>query len=196
MRKRWMCVVLLFAACSEKSAAPPATATPSETATATAAAAAPTPPTLAEAQRMIAESEEFAAFAPDYAAFTVPVTVDASEEDPKRSVAEDLERNGWVTIENNTVAFTDKAKNDKRFNMRQNGSFDIAPLGSKEIIAVQQVVPGNEGQVRVFFVWKLVPNEIGKEIDLLDQIFIDENEAMATLIHDGTSWSVLKITSV
>ena len=80
--------------------------------------------------------------------------------------------------------------------IRQNGSFDIAPLGNKEVVATNQVVPGNEGQVRVFFVWKLVPNEIGKEIDLLDQIFIDENEAMATLIRDGTSWSVLKITSV
>jgi hypothetical protein len=50
--------------------------------------------------------------------------------------------------------------------------------------------------VRVFLDWKWTPNEISSEIDLLSQMFIDEDEALATLIHDGTSWSVLKITPV
>ena len=192
MMKRLACVVLLLAACGGEK---PAETTTAATATTTTAAAAPALPTLEEAQKIVAESGPFSEFELDYAAVNVPVSLATASEE-QRSVADDLKRTGWVTIENDTVAFTEKAKNDPRFNMRQNGFFDVVPLGKKQIVATKQVVPGDAGQARVFFVWQLVPNEVGKEIDLLSQRFIDENDAMATLIYDGTSWSVLKITPV
>lgn len=191
MRKRCLLALLLFAACSEKPAA--TTTTTSEAATGTAPAASPAPPTPAEAQKIIAASEQFRELRSEQAGFNVPLTLDTATDETK-SVAEDLARTGWVTIDGASVTLTDKAKRDERFQVRQNGSFDILPLGTKEILAIKQILPGDQGQVRVFLDWKWAPNEISSEIDLLAQMFIDEDEALATLIHDGTSWSVLKIT--
>ena len=81
----------------------------------------------AQWRAIVAESGAFGEFEFDQAAVSVPVTLDPARLEAM-AVAIDLQREGWIEIDEQKVTFTGKAKNDKRFLMRQNGFFDVVPL--------------------------------------------------------------------
>ena len=81
-----------------------------------------------------------------------------------------------------------KAKEDKRFLVRPNGTLDVVPLAKKELVSIDAV----RGE-RVDFTWKWIPNEVGA---LLKDRFAGDQKATATLLWDGTTWTVLRIEAV
>ena len=103
-----------------------------------------------------------------------------------------LAKAGWIGIDGDGhVVLTEKAKKDRRFLLRPNGFLDIVPLAKKEFIGVEAVHVNPEGQPLVDFRWKWVANEIGA---LAGDRYSGEQLAIATLLWDGSQWSVLRIT--
>lgn len=152
--------------------------------------AAPPPPSPDEARTLIANSPEFSEFQFTHAAYTLPMQHPAMH-DEARKVARDLRRAGWISIDGaGTVVLSPKARDDKRFLVRQNGVVDIVPLARKELVAVDAVTPGADAAPQVDFRWHWIPNEIGR---LFGDRYAGEQRARATLIWDGTRWSVLRV---
>jgi hypothetical protein len=152
--------------------------------------ATPPPPALAEAQTLIANSAEFSEYEFTNAAYTLPMQQSAMHE-PARAVAADLRKAGWIAVDGSgTVVLTPKAKGDKRFLVRQNGVMDIVPLARKEVIAADAVTRDEAGAPVVDFRWRWVPNEIG---ELFGDRYSGEQQARATLLWDGSQWSILRI---
>lgn len=107
-----------------------------------------------------------------------------------RTVSKALAKNGWIGVDGDgNVILTGKAKADKRFLLRQNGFIDIVPMAKKEFVGVSALHVNPEGQPLVDFRWKWVPNEIGALTDR----YTGEQLAIATLLWDGSQWSVLRI---
>ena len=88
------------------------------------------------------------------------------------------------------VVLTGKSKSDKRFLVRPNGILDIVPLAKKELGEVTAVRMNDDGTAAADFTWTWVPNEVGRTF--ADR-YAGTQQATATLIHDGTSWSILGI---
>jgi hypothetical protein len=115
--------------------------------------------------------------------------------EPQREAAQQLIAAKWLKFDGDTLALTEKSENDRRFLMRPNGTLDIVPLAKKEMGAVTAVAEGPEGPVATF-TWKWLPNEVGQSFTkgALAERFAGEQSGKATLLWDGTGWTVLRIT--
>jgi hypothetical protein len=181
-------VAFLAVACGGERAIPP----PAEsTAVEVVRASLPPPPPVEDAARIVSGSAEFSDYQFTRAAFTLPMKEPAMTPEV-RVTSRALVKAGWIGIDGDAnVVLTDQAKNDKRFLVRPNGFLDIVPMAKKEFIGVEAVHVNPEGQPLVDFRWKWVPNEIGA---LAGDRYSGEQLAIATLLWDGSQWSVLRIT--
>jgi hypothetical protein len=116
--------------------------------------------------------------------------------EPVRQSVKELVAAGWLDLDPaGNVALTDKSRNDKRFLLRPNGLLDIVPLAKKEMGEVTSVRANDDGTARVDFTWRWIANEVGSSFKtgLVADRFAAPQDGAATLIWDGTTWSVLKI---
>lgn len=179
-------IALLLMACTKEEPSVPATGS-------AAAKPATPPPSAAEARTIIMGSMEFGEFQFTEAAYTLPVS-GAMMNEPQRKAARDLATAGWITIENTgDVSLNEKSRNDKRFLMRPNGLLDIVPLAKKEMGDVQGMRTNDDGTVAADFTWRWMPNEVATSF--LSDKYQGTQNATATLMHDGTNWTLLKIDS-
>lgn len=188
--KRLLAVLLLFAAActSEKPAIADADATETKP-------AAPAPPSPEQARDLIANSADFGEYEFTNAGFTLPVSGAAMSE-PARVAAKELAVAGWLALEGTgDIALTDKSRADKRFLLRPNGLLDIVPLAKKEMGAVTAVRPNDDGTVTVDFAWRWIANEVGTAFrtGLVHDRFAAPQDGRATLMWNGTAWTILKI---
>jgi hypothetical protein len=179
-------VLLLLAACKAEQ--------PAATATDAAKPATPPPPSIAETRELIAKSAELGEFEFTNAAFTTPVNL-ATASEPVRASAKELAAAGWINIDGGTVALNEKSRGDKRFLMRENGILDVVPLAKKEMGDVTAVTPNPDGTASAEFTWRWIANEVGTafKTGTLAERYATPRTSKATLIWDGTSWSVLEI---
>jgi hypothetical protein len=139
--------------------------------------------TPAQAKELIAGAPEFGDYQFTNAAVTIPLKRSALRTD-QAAIAKRLAAGGWIRFDGDDV----KAKEDKRLLVRPNGTLDVVPLAKKELVSVDAV-----GGEKVDFTWRWVPNEIGA---LLKDRFAGDQKARATLLWDGTNWTVLRIEPV
>lgn len=180
-------LALLFACSAEQ----PATTTTEAAAT----PQAPPPPSPDTARTLIAESPAFGEFEFTNAAYTLPTDGSLANENT-RAVAKDLADAGWISVaRNGDLTLTAKAESDRRFLLRPNGTLDIVPLAKKEMGDVTAVRQNADGTVAADFTWRWVPNEIGSTLQagFLQERFAGTQRGTATLMWDGSSWSVLSI---
>ena len=179
--------LLLFAACR----APEPARTTSSSAPAKPAVA---PPSAADAQRIVAASPEFS----DYEFTNASVTLPMKSPMPPYLAADakQLAAAGWLREGAGGIELAPKAKGDKRFLVRQNGYLDVVPLASKELTAVTTVKPSADGTASADFTWKWIPNEVGSAFARgpLHDRYAAPQAATATLMWDGSAWTVLRIT--
>ena len=152
------------------------------------------PPTTAEAKEIVRKSSDFSEFQFTNVTYTLPMKHSMMNE-PARQAAADLEKAGWIDTHGDQVLLSAKGIQDKRFVSRPNGFVDIMPLARKEMGEVTAVRPTSEG-VDVDFTYKWIPNEIGNAFTsgpIKERLSAPQHEATATLIHDGTSWMILRI---
>lgn len=190
--KRNLAVALLLLAACGGSEAPIADSSTSAT---TAAPTPPPPPTAEQAREMIATSAELGEYQFTNAGFTTP-TSGAMMSVPVRQSVKELAAAGWLKLDPmGDVALTEKSRNDKRFLLRPNGLLDIVPLAKKEMGNVTAVRANPDGTATVDFTWRWIANEVGASFKtgLVHDRFAAQHNARATLIWDGTSWSVLSI---
>lgn len=187
--RRVVALVLLAFACGRgeppKPAEQPARAAPP-----------PLPPAAAEAKEIIASSPEWSEFEFTHAAWTLPMKRSLMN-DPARAAAADLARAGWIRIAGDEVVLTAKALGDKRWLVRPNGYVDIVPLAKKELIAVTAVRPAPDGTATAELSWRWLPNEIGSAFrsGVVHDRLASTHAARATLLHDGSGWTVLRIVT-
>lgn len=188
MKRFAIALAFLLAACGGET---PQTAT---TATTAPAPAAPAPPTAEEARRIIAGAAEFGDFEFTNAGYSLPM-LRSMMNAPQREAAAQLVKAKWLKFDGDVLALAAKAEGDKRFLVRPNGTLDIVPLAKKEMGAVSGVEAGPEGPVAAF-TWKWLPNEVGQSFTEgpLAERYAGQQTGKATLLWDGTSWSVLRIT--
>ncbi len=172
--KRFL-ALLLFAACSKP--APPAPP---------AKPALPAQLSVAAAQSLIENAPELGDYQFTNASFTIAQKKSAMNPLMLEG-AKKLAAAKWIRIEGDRVELTPKAQADKRFLVRSNGFIDLVPLAKKELIAVTAV-----RQDAADFTWKWVPNELGAT---LGQPPAGEQKATAKLMWDGSSWTVLGMSS-
>jgi hypothetical protein len=137
-------------------------------------------PTPTQAKDLIANAPEFGDYQFTNAAVTIPLKRSAMRAD-QAAIAKALAGGGWIRFDGDDV----KTKEDKRLLVRPNGTLDVVPLAKKELVSVDAV----RGE-KVDFTWKWIPNEIGA---LLKDRFAGDQKATATLLWDGTNWTVLRI---
>ena len=181
--KRLIAIALLLVACSREETV--------TTTTAEAKPVAPPPPTADDARKVIQSSMAFGEYEFTDASYSLPIAGSMMNE-PQRAAARDLALAGWLALEKSGDAtLTEKARNDKRFLVRPNGILDIVPLAKKEMGSVVAVRAESDGTVSADYTWSWIPNDVA--IAFLRQKFEGTHEATATLMHDGTQWTVLKI---
>jgi len=191
MKRALAVALLLLAACGspdEKPISDQATSTSTAPAT-------PPPPSPQQARELIANSAEFGEYEFTNASFTTPVS-GATMSEPVRQSVKELAAAGWLELDPaGDIALTEKSRNDKRFLLRANGLLDIVPLAKKEMGDVTAVRPNPDGTAMVDFTWRWVANEVGSafKTGLVHDRFATPQDGRATLIWDGTSWSVLRI---
>ena len=147
-------------------------------------------PSVEEARTLIASSSDFSEYEFTNASYSLPMQRSMMNE-PAQKAADDLRRAGWIGFDGEgNVTLTAKAKGDKRWLVRQNGFVDIVPLAKKELTSFSAVREDPEGAAADFD-WKWIPNEIGDAFQ--KERYAAPQKATATLIHDGTSWTILRI---
>ena len=137
---------------------------------------------------------EFGEFDFTSAGWTTPVSGSRMSE-PVRAEAKQLADAGWIAFdESGDVMLTEKGRNDRRFLMRQNGILDVVPLASKEFGKVE-AVRDRDGDVTVDFTWRWVPNEVAQALKTgpTHDRYAAPQKATASLMYDGTKWTILKI---
>jgi hypothetical protein len=188
MKRAFIIALLLLAACS-KEPAPPTT-------TAAEQAKTPPAPTAEQARELIAKSSDFSEFEFTHAGITIPVSGAAMSE-PARQTATQLAAAGWLEFDGaGDIMLTDKSRSDKRFVLRENGLLDVVPLAKKELGNVSVVRMNPDGQAVAEFTWRWIPNEVGTALTSgleHDRFAATSQNANATFIWDGTTWSLLKI---
>lgn len=191
MKRIAFALAFLLAACGGEE--PQQTATTATEASAPAPKT-PPPPTTDEAREIVAKSGELGHFEFTNAGYTIPLQRSAQNE-PQRDAANDLVKAKWLRWSGDTLELAPKAEGDKRFLMRPNATLDIVPLAKKEMGSVTSVESGPEGPV-VSFTWKWLPNEVGQSFTKgpVAERLAGEQTGKATLLWDGTSWTVLRIT--
>ena len=185
MKRIFIVTLLLLAACGG-----------SEAPVAEQSKPAPPPlPSVQQAREMLAGSAELGEYEFTNAGFTTPVS-GATMSEPVRQSVKELTAAGWLKLDSaGDVALTDKSRNDKRFLLRANGLLDIVPLAKKEMGDVTSVRANDDGTARVDFTWRWIANEVGSAFKTgpVAERYAAQQDGTATLIWDGTSWSVLKI---
>jgi hypothetical protein len=156
---------------------------------------APPPPDIATAAQIVAGSPEFGEFEFTNAAYTLPLK-DSMMNEPARAAAKDLLDAGWIVMSGGDVALGSKANGDRRFLIRPNGFGDIVPLAKKQFLDVDALKPQADGTINAEFSWKWIPNDIATSFHSgeLKSRFEGERDATATLMWDGSAWTVLRIT--
>ena len=190
MRRLLVVLSLVVAACGEREATQTSTAGGPKP-----APASPAPPTPDEAGALVAGSAEFSEYQFTNAAFSLPMSRTAMNA-PALEVANQLKSAKWIAFDGDgKVVLTEKAKNDRRFLVRQNGFVDIVPLAKKEFLGVDSVNSNESAEPTVDFRWNWVPNEIGSvfKTGMLKDRYTGEQRARATLLWDGSAWTVLRI---
>jgi len=181
---RWLVVAAaLLVACGRGEAPKPAAA---------AATKVIPPPSIAGAQKIVAESPEFSEYQFTYAAVSLPMKTTPVSRDN----AQQLAAVGWARLHGDELELTQKAKSDKRFIVRPNATVDVVPLAKKEFGTVTEVKAKPDGTVDATFTWKWIPNEVGAAFTRgeLHERYAAPQRATATLMWDGSAWSVLRIT--
>lgn len=185
--KRSIAVLLFLVACtSEEGPVTETTATKPAT---------PPPPTAQQARELIMSSPEFGEYEFTNASYTLP-TSGAAMNEPARTAAKELAAAGWLAVDpNGDIALTDKSRTDKRFLLRPNGLLDIVPLATKEMGEVTGVRPNADGTVMADFTWRWKPNEVGAAFrtGTVHDRYAAPQDGRATLMWDGSSWTILKI---
>ncbi|MGZ5432023.1 MAG: hypothetical protein ACXWH7_03790 [Thermoanaerobaculia bacterium] len=190
MKRIFIVTLLLLAACGGSDEKPIADQTTA------AAPAPPPPPTAQRARELIANSAELGDYEFTNAGFTTP-TSGATMSEPVRQSVKELAAAGWLKLDpTGDIALTEKSRNDKRFLLRANGLLDIVPLAKKEMGDVTGVSANHDGTVAVDFTWRWIANEVGAafKTGLVHDRFAAPQDGRATLMWDGTSWSVLSIS--
>lgn len=187
MKRTLAIALLLLAACSNEPAPP----------TTTAAEKPKTPPApdAAQARALIESSAALSEHEFTNAAVSIPVS-GAVMSEPVREQAKQLAAAGWIAFDGaGDIMLNDKSRNDKRFLLRENGILDIVPLAKKQMGDVTTVRPNDDGTVSADFTWKWAPNEVGSALTsgIVHDRFAATQNATATLMWDGTSWTVLKV---
>jgi hypothetical protein len=193
MMKRALAVALLvlLAACGGSDEKPIA----DQTTSTAAAPKAPMPPSAEQARDLIANSADFGDYEFTNAGFTTP-TSGATMSEPVRQSVKELAAAGWLALDPaGDVALTDKSRSDKRFLLRPNGLLDIIPLAKKEMGGVTAVRGNPDRTVTVDFTWRWIANEVGSafKTGLVHDRFAAPQDGKATLMWDGTNWTILKI---
>lgn len=185
--KRLLATLLLIAACSSE--------TTQTTETSATTKAATPPPTAEQAREIVASAPELAEYEFTNAAISIPVSA-ANMSEPIRKNAQELAAAGWIEFNGKEVWLTEKSRGDKRFLLRDNGILDIVPLAKKELVSIDAVRANPDGSPAIDFTWRWVPNDIATALKTgpTAERYATEQHATATLIWDGTSWSVLQIT--
>jgi hypothetical protein len=181
--KRLLPLLLLLAACGGSET--PRAAVPTET-----SAPKPSAPSPDDARQLISTSADFGDLEFTNAAYTLP-TARAMMNAPAKNAAKALQRDGWISMSGNGLVLTSKAENDRRFLLRPNGSLDVVPLAKKEMGAVSAVRMNADGTADADFTWRWQPNELGTL--LAPDRFSGDQRATATLLWDGSRWTMLKI---
>lgn len=155
-------------------------------------------PTQEQARDLINTSGEFSQFEFTNAAYTLPMRRAAMNPEAQRAAA-DLRAAGWIAFDGDgNVELTAKAKEDKRWLVRQNGVVDLVPLARKDVGAVTGVNRLPDGKVAADFDWHWITNEVGSAFrsgPVHDRFASHDLRATATLAPDGTAWSVLGVTA-
>lgn len=188
MKAAVLMILLASAACSGEQSAPVAPAAETRPAT-------PPPPAAQEARDLIERAPEFGEYQFTNAAVTLPVD-GARMSEPVRQMARQLADAKWIALDGaDRVVLTARSRDDRRFLMRQNGILDIVPLAKKEMADVRAVTRNADGTASVDFTWRWVANDVGQAFTSgpIHERFTAVHEARATLIWDGSSWSVLSI---
>ncbi|HYI11865.1 MAG TPA: hypothetical protein VEK57_22605 [Thermoanaerobaculia bacterium] len=181
--------LLLFAACSSETPA-----SSNEPAQSEAKPAAP-PPSVQQAQELIANAPDLAELEFTNAAVSIPVA-GSSMSEVTRGQAKELAAAGWISFDGaGDIMLNDKSRSDKRFLLRPNGILDVVPLAKKELVQVEAVRADPDGTASADFTFKWIPNEVGASFQsgIVADRYAAMHKATATFIWDGTSWSVLKI---
>ena len=181
-------VALMLAGCTREEPVDPTTTASSAQTTQTAARPMPS---AAEARTIIAGSTEFGEFRFTDASYSMPVSA-AAMNDQARAAAKALATAGWIALDGaGDVMLNDKSRSDRRFLLRPNGLLDIVPLAKKEMGQVEAVRGGEDNTVTADFTWTWIPNEVATSFAA--EKFIGTQRSTATLMWDGTKWTVLKI---
>lgn len=144
---------------------------------------------------MIAGSAELGDYEFTNAAVSIPVS-GASMSEPTRAMAKELSQAKWIALDGEgNVLLTDRSRNDKRFLLRANGILDIVPLAKKEMGEVTDVRANPDGTAVADFTWRWIANEVGSVFrsGMVHDRYAAGHQAKATLIWDGTTWSVLSV---
>jgi hypothetical protein len=182
--RRLLIAVLLVAGCSQDEPV----ATPAAKPTAQ-------PPSHAAAREVIANAPELGDFEFTSAGWSV-ITKGSAMGDAARATAKELAAEKWLAFDGaGDIVLTEKSKADKRFLLRPNGVLDIVPLAKKEMGGVGAVRPLPDGTAEADFTWRWIPNEVGTAFKTgpVHDRFAGEQHATATLMHDGSTWVLLKI---
>lgn len=185
--KHALVIFLIFVACrAPEPARMTSTAAPAKPAVA--------PPSAADAQRIVAASAEFSDYEFTNASVTLPLK--APMPPYLADDAKQLAAAGWLRKDAGGIELAPKAKSDKRFLVRPNGYVDIVPLASKELTGVTAVRPNADGTASADVTWKWIPNEVGSAFSRgpLHDRYAAPQRATATLMWDGSAWTVLRIT--
>ena len=188
MRRTLIALLLVLTACTSEEPVTTTTAEPAKPAR-------PAAPAAQDAATLIKGSIEFGEYEFTSAGWTAPVSGAAMSE-PVRNEAKQLQAAGWLAFDGaGDIMLTEKARNDRRFLMRANGILDVVPLASKEFGDVQ-AVRDRDGEVTTDFTWKWLPNEVGRAFTsgATHDRYAAPQEATATLMWDGSKWTILKIT--
>lgn len=148
---------------------------------------APPPPpalTVAQAKEIIANAPELGEYQFTNAAVTLPMKKSLMN-GPAQQMAKSLRAAGWIGFSGDDVVLSPKAQSDRRFLVRPNGTVDIVPIAKKEFGEVTTV-----RSPEADFTWRWIRNDIGKAIGKPDDA---EQHANATLVYDGSQWSVSSI---
>ncbi len=118
--------------------------------------------------------------------------------EPAKIAARELRASGWIRLDaRGDVTLSDKAKSDKRWLVRQNDFVELVPLAKKELVKVDSVSHGDNGDAVVEFTWRWLPNEVGASFKsgLVKERFEAKHRATATLKFLGGKWQVFLITA-
>jgi hypothetical protein len=192
MKRTFAIALLLLAACwlaaCSNEPAPPTTTAAEKPST-------PPAPDAQQARTLIESSPALSEHEFTNAAVTIPVS-GAVMSAPVREQAKQLAAAGWIDFDGaGDIMLNDKSRSDKRFLLRENGILDIVPLAKKQMGDVTAVRHNDDGTAAADFTWKWVPNEVGTAFTsgIVHERFAATQNATATLMWDGTNWTVLKI---